>query len=470
MEKLYPIPDMPAVSIVILILISMAFLYLARTPMHEALKSLVEGTAGGFRKIADWAASLSATMQDNNRKVLLESGIADAEQKIMEEFRRLEATYAKHLSDYPKLHLKLDDNVTRIDLDYKECGQVVPKAPGWSEVIESIAKVKESTGDRIIEKMLSEIHKSAVEGEKRALAELRTESARRHRILSGLAPIWKQVVKLMENVNKKVSLVIETTSRIDKYMEHYEKIKEGGKDSIEMLSSRATKLFIFSLIVIVVAIFGAFINFQLIALPMAEMVPSGTRLAGIPVSEVSAMVIVALELVIGIFLLEAIGITNIFPQIAGMTRNKRLILLYGSLFGLLFLASVEASLAVLREALAEAKTTLDITLSGEAGTAISNQGSHIAVIGQATLGFVLPWILAMVAVPLEMFIEASQHVFSKFLTLLVRLFGHLASILGYVFEYIFKVILHLYDAYIIIPLQIAAMFSNGKKTGVASYE
>ena len=109
MEKLYPIPDMPAASIVILILISMAFLYLARTPMHEALKSLVEGTAGGFRKIADWAARLSATMQDNNRKVLLESGIADAEQKIMEEFRRLEATYAKHLSDYPKLHLKLDD-------------------------------------------------------------------------------------------------------------------------------------------------------------------------------------------------------------------------------------------------------------------------------------------------------------------------------------------------------------------------
>jgi len=61
------------------------------------------------------------------------------------------------------------------------------------------------------------------------------------------------------------------------------------------------------------------------------MVPSGTRLAGIPVSQVSAMVIVALELVIGIFLLESIGITNIFPQIAGMTRNKRLILLYGSL-------------------------------------------------------------------------------------------------------------------------------------------
>jgi hypothetical protein len=462
-EKLYPIPEMPGLSIVILILLSMIFLYLARTPMHEALKILIEGTAGGFKKVAEWAANLSTAMTDNNRKVLLESGIADAEQKIMEEFRRLEATYSKHLADYPKIHLKLDDNVTRIDLDYKECGQVVPAAPGWSEVIESIARVKENTGDRIIEKMLTEIHKSAVEGEKKALAELRSESAKRHKILSALAPVWKQVVKLMDSVNKKVNLVIETTSRIDKYMEQYEKVREGGKDSIEMLSSRATKLFIFSLIVIAVAIFGAFINFQLIALPMAEMVPSGTRLAGIPVSEVSAMVIVALELVIGIFLLEAIGITNIFPQIAGMTRNKRLILLYGSLFGLFFLASVEASLAILREALAEAKTNVDIALAGDAGTAISSQGSHIAVIGQATLGFTLPWILAMVAVPLEMFIEASQHVFSKFLTLLVRLFGHIAGIFSYIFEYIFKILIHLYDAYIIIPLQIAAMVT--KKQG-----
>lgn len=202
MENLYLVPDMPAVSIVLLVLLSMVFLFLARTPMHAALKSFLEGTAGGFRKIAEWAAELSATMQENNRKVLLESGIADAEQKIMEEFRRLEATYAKHLSDYPKLHLKLDDNVSRIDLDYKECGQVVPNAPGWSEVIESIANVKESSGDRIIEKMLSEIHKSAVEGEKRALSELRTESAKRHKILSKLAPAWKRVVKLMERVNK----------------------------------------------------------------------------------------------------------------------------------------------------------------------------------------------------------------------------------------------------------------------------
>jgi len=111
---------------------------------------------------------------------------------------------------------------------------------------------------------------------------------------------------------------------------------------------------------------------------------------------------------------------------------------------------------------------VDIALSGETGTAISAQGSHIAVIGQATLGFVLPWILAMVAVPLEMFIEASQHVFSKFLTLLVRLFGLLAGILSYIVEYFIRIVIHLYDAFIIIPLQIAAL--AGRKLPGGVYE
>ena len=79
---------MPGGSVALLVLLSMIFLFLARNPMHEALKSLIKGTAGGLRKIADWAAKLSKDMGEKDRKVLMESGIADAEQKIMEEFRQ----------------------------------------------------------------------------------------------------------------------------------------------------------------------------------------------------------------------------------------------------------------------------------------------------------------------------------------------------------------------------------------------
>lgn len=462
MESLYLWPNMPVLSVSVLIVTSMLFFYLAKAPIHSALQSLSDGTAGGFRKIADWAKSLASTMHEKNRKVLLESGVADKEQKIIEEFRRVEASYTKHLADYPKLHLKLDDNITKLNTDYKECGQVTLEAPGWSDVIESIAKVKGNSGDRVIEKMLSEIHKSAIESEKRALAELRNISSKRHKILSTLEPVWKKVTNLMQEVNTKIELVLETSGRIDKYMVQYEKIRKGGQDSIDMLSTRASKLFIFSLIVIAVAVFGALINFQLIALPMSELVPAGTRIFGMPVSEVAALVIVCLEVVLGIFFMEALGVTSIFPQITGMTRGKRRILLYGSLIGLLFLASVEAALAILRETIAEAGATTERMLAGDLAGSSGNDGSHIATAGQAVLGFTLPWILSMVAVALEMFIESSQHVLAKLAVLIVILLGHICRMISYLLEYMIQIIMHLYDAYIIIPLQIGNMFKKGK--------
>jgi len=461
LETLYLIPSMPGISIAILIVLSMIFLFFAREPMHKAIEGLKIGTAGGLRKVAAWGKSVAETMREKDRKVLLESGVASAQEKIMQEFRSVEAGYAKHLSDYPKLQLKLDDNITRIEADYKECGQVTPEAPGWSEVVETIARAQASNGDRIIEKMLGEIHKSAMAGEKKALSEFRETTAKRHKILASMAPVWRRLEKLGNEINKKVNSVLETSSRIDKYMTQFEKVAAGGPDSIDMLSSRVTKLFIFSLFVLGVAFFGAIINFQLIALPMSELVPAGTRIGGMMVSEISAMVIVTLEIVLGIFLMEALGITSIFPQIAGMMRSKRKILLYASLFGLFFLASVEASLAILRESLAEAKTALDSALAGEATTIILDEtSSRITVVGQATLGFVLPWILAMVAVPLEMFIEASQHAFTRIFILVVTLLAHLSDAFAYVIEAIFNLLSHLFDAYIIIPLQVANLIEN----------
>lgn len=460
MSDYYIWPDMPFLSITILVVSSMIFLFLARTPMHLALQNLDDGIAGGMAKISSWINSLVSKMREKNKKVLLESSIADCEQKIAHEFKRVDMGYTKHLADYPKLHLILDENITNISADFKECGQAIPKAPSWADTVDSVTKMQGSSGDRVIEKMLKELQKTAVDGEKAALAEMRKTSAKRHKILNGLAPIWKKILKVMHTVDNKVALTLETSKKIQKYMSDYDSIRQGGADSIDMLSSKSTKLFIFSLLVIVIAGFGAFINFNLIALPMSELVPAGSRVLGLQVSDVSALVIVMLEIVLGIFLMEALGITNIFPQISSMTLGKRRILLYASILGIFFLASVEAALAVLREHIAETNAATTQALAGKAIASTANDDSKITVIGQATLGFVLPWILAMVAVPLEMLIESSQHVLNKLLILIILIFGYLISILGHLISTLMKTFLHIYDAYIIIPAQIAAMIKR----------
>ena len=459
-SKLNLFPDMPGVSIAVWIAASMIFLFLAKTPVHNMIQALSDATAGGLRKVAAWMKKAANELREKDRKVLLESGVARIQGEIVQEFSRIDMANAKALETYPKLQLRLDEAITQIERDYEDSAQLIPQAPGWSEVIDAVGRAQDGSNDRIIESMLGEMHKSAVEGEKKALSEYRESTSKRHKILSGMVSFWKRIDKTSKEINNKVDKVLENGRNIEKYMNRYEKISNEEPESIDMLSAKVTKLFIISTLVIFVGMVGAFINFNLIALPMSELVPAGERVMGMKVSEVSALVIVALELVLGIFMFEAIGVTNTFPQIAAMTRGKRKIILFGCLLGLLFLSTVEASLAVLREHLAEAMALLDISLAGESAANVENSNSQITLIGQALLGFVLPWILAVIAIPLEMFIEASQHAFARFFHIFVSMLCHIANAIAYVLEGIFTIIVHIFDIYIIVPTQIASLFTG----------
>jgi hypothetical protein len=100
---------------------------------------------------------------------------------------------------------------------------------------------------------------------------------------------------------------------------------------------------------------------------------------------------------------------------------------------------------------------LEQTLAGITATVSGDNKGSITVIGQATLGFVLPWILAMIAIPLEMFIEASQHAFARVYTLIVTMLGHISNGLAFLFESVFKITAHLFDIYVIVPSKIAGL-------------
>ena len=176
MDSFYLVPQMPGLSVAIWVAASMVFLFFAREPMHKIIQALSDATAGGFRKLAAWTMKTAEAMHEKDRRVLLESGVAKIQGEILQEFAKIETANTKSIAGYPELQLKLDKYVTQLENDYEECGQVTPEAPGWSEVVESIARAQGSTSDRIIEKMLGEIHKSAVSDEKKALAEYRTRA------------------------------------------------------------------------------------------------------------------------------------------------------------------------------------------------------------------------------------------------------------------------------------------------------
>ncbi len=444
MEILYFLPNMPALSIAIWIVGAGAFIFIARTPIHKALQGLSDSISTGFGKIADWADHIADIIKQRDQKVLLESGVASQKNKLVDEFSRVEISFSKNLADYPGLQRRLDDYISKLEGDYRECGQTSPKAPGWNDAVTSIAKLQGSAGDRVIEKMLGEIHRSAVDGEKRALSELRSTTSKRHKILSSMAPIWKQVNKLMKDVGEKIESVLETSERIDKYMTEFQKISKHNEESIDLLSSRANRMFIATSIVVLAAVAGAIVNFFIIQLPMSELVPSPNRVMGLTVSSFSALIIILLEFVTGIFFWESVGFTHIIPQISLLPRSRRKYITYLSLVFLLMLSCVEASLGFFREGMAESTQATTALLSGEAAKLAAEQvGQNWVVYGQAGLGFALPLILALTMMALENFIETSQHAVAKLGSLLFSLFGNLCRIVSHIVCMILKMVMDL---------------------------
>ncbi len=439
MESLYFLPEMPALSIAIWVVGLGVFIFVARIPIHKALQGLSDGISTGFSKIADWAENAANKIKKRDEKVLLESGVASYKNKLVDEFGRVEISFSKNLADYPGLQRRLDDYISKLEGDYRECGQTIPKAPGWNDAVTSIAKLQGSAGDRVIEKMLGEIHRSAVDGEKRALNELRNTTSKRHKILSSMAPIWKRVNKLMKDVGEKIESVMETSERIDKYMTEFQKISRQNEESIDLLSSRANRMFIATSIVMFAAVAGAVVNFFIIQLPMSELVPSADRVLGMTVSSFSALIIILLEFVTGIFFWESVGFTHIIPQISLLPRGRRKYISYISIAFLLMLSCVEASLGFFRESMAESSQATVALLSGDAARIASEQiGQNWVVYGQAGLGFALPLILGLTMMALENFIETSQHAAAKLGVLLFSLFGNLCRMASHIVCMILK--------------------------------
>jgi hypothetical protein len=466
MQHLYLWPDKPAASLFVLWFVSQIFLYFARAHMHRAFVSLGHVLGGVFRIVARWCRGLSAKVAQRDHEMVVDAGRGDTEAKIAREFRRIEGSFVQELKSYPDVQRKLDDLATRLEADYKECGVAAPTAPGWGEAASAVAKMPQAP-DRVVQKLLEEIHRSAVEGEKKALKEFREATGQRHKVLSGMAPLWKELKHLTAEAAKSVGSALDATKRIDGYMTTYEKIRKEDSKAVRALGWASTQLFVVSLLVLAVAIGGAFVNFNLIALPMSELVPSGNRVGGLPVSSVAALVVVLMEVAAGIFAMEMLGITSFFPKLDLLPSSRRKMILFVSLGGLLMLACIESSLAILREQIVDAASALRQSLAGLPSQAVAETASsRIPVVGQAVLGFILPWILAMVAVPLETLIATGGHIVLSASAGLLSLGGTLMRLLAHAMRYAVEAARHLYDVYIVIPLQIERMITGQKRDAV----
>jgi hypothetical protein len=453
-------PQNPMLSIAVLWLVSVVLLWAARAPMLDLLRRLGSGLDEGFGAAARACAAAAGGLRERSRAALLAAGSLEIGHKLDREFHGIDRGFSEKLEQYANLHRDLGDLLQELDDDYRKCGDNPPQVPGWTTAAQAIAKIP-SSSDPNVHKVLESIRKSSGEAEKKTLAAYREATADRHKLLGRMGAAWKEVRSLMARMHEAVTRALETTTRIDGYVAEYRAIRDDVERAARARAYSAGKLFVVSVVVLAIALGGAFVNFQLIALPMSELVPAGARVGGVPVATVSALVIVLMEAAVGIFVMDMLGITELFPKLAGIPSSRRRLILWLGLAALFFLASVESSLAILRERIAEADAALELALAGETGRLVTEaSSSRIPVVGQAVLGFVLPWVLAMVAVPLEMLLDSGRFALAGIAVVGLHLLGQLAHVCGRIGAHASAMLASLYDVYIALPLRLESWLES----------
>jgi hypothetical protein len=329
-----------------------------------------------------------------------------------------------------------------LDENYTESADVPPSLPNWIPIIESIAQIKH-TGDSMVSNMLGEINRSLEEHHKSAIEVYRNSSASRHTILNKMLPVWRKVQRSLSDIGSSIAKLNDRAKSIDRYMLEYEEIRKQTDKAARTLSSSSLTQFFISGLVLLIAIGGAIINFNLIALPMSEMVGGASYIGPYKTSDVAGLVIILIELTMGLFLLESLRITRLFPVIGSMDDRMRRRMIWTILAMLTILAGVESALAFMRDRIAQDMEALRQTLAGVEQTNIAT--SMIPTIGQMIMGFILPFALAFVAIPLESFISSSRTVVGMVLAGLLRLTAFFLRLLGNIAYYIGRFIVNMYD-------------------------
>lgn len=451
METLLMLTDSPWLSALIWIVLLITALYFGRGSAQRAIMSVARLVRGILRLAARGVANTRTALVARNREVLLAQGREAKERLVSREFERITATVDRDLARYPETQRLLSETIQRIDEDHQNATDVPPEVPGWSRAVDAVAKVSVKA-DPTVKHVLEAIHGCLAKAEAQSLAAYRASSKQRHQLLSRMRPAWQTIQSTLKRTDRAISSILERSRSIDRHMDEYEEIVRGSDHAVQALSASALVQFSIASLVMLIAIGGAVINFTLIARPMAEMVGGTSYIGSFQTADIAALVIILVEMSMGLFLMESLRITRLFPVIAALPERTRLTMVWVSLILLTTLACVEAGLAYMREVLLQDELATASALRGMDASMLSTDTLWITTAAQMGMGFVLPFALTFVAIPLESFIQTFRHVAGLVVLGLLNLIVIGLRLLGNAVWQMGQVLLHVYDLTIFAPL------------------
>ncbi|TQV81275.1 hypothetical protein FKG94_09265 [Exilibacterium tricleocarpae] len=462
-------PTPPWATTLILLGIAIVLLYMARSSAHGAINSLFRALYNGLRMGSRSVALAEQRLSVRNRDVLLALGRDHAERELNREFFRINKFVERDLGGYPQVQRTIQEQITQINEDYKASAEVPPPSPEWVHAVESVAKLHVEKGNNsLTAQILEDIYKASEDQHRDTLQEYRQAMAERHTRLRQMAPYWRKLSNSIDQVGKHLQELVTRAQNVDRQMEQFQEIDRGTDKAARRLKASNSIQFCVALLFVLFGVGGAFFNFHLIALPMSEMVGAAARVGGVKVSDVAALVIIFLEITMGMFLLECLQWTRLFPIIGAMDDKVRIRIAIACGTILLVLAGVEAGLAFMRDQIAADHAALRASLAGTAIPAGEAVNTWIPQVTGMFLGFTVPLALTLIAIPLEYLINTGRNVFGMLLEYLLRLLSIGLRLLSAVSRNAGRLAIHLYDILIVLPLWLEGIWLASRRAARAA--
>ena len=448
----------PFLSMMIWIVLLLAALYFARKPFHRAVGSLAKIIHNAMRLTATSVLSAERKLAQRNREVLMAAGLEKAERLVEREFDRINSAVVRDLASYPHLQRQLLELTTRLDEDYRSSADVPPSLPNWRPIIESIAGIKH-TGDSMVANMLGEINRTLTEQHKSAIDNYRKSNASRYGILKKMLPVWRKAQKTLNDVGNAISNLNRRAKSIDRYMDEYEQIRLQTDKAARLLSSSSLMQFFISGLFLLIAFGGALIIFNMIASPMSEMIGNTNYIGPYKTSDVAVLVIILIELTMGLFIMESLRITRLFPTIGSMDDKIRRRIIWIAFSLLAILAGIESALAFAGDRIA-----WELGAFGQSMASIEQSASAglIPAVGQMIVCFIFPFALAFVAIPLESFVLSSRTVLGIIVVGALRLISFVLRLIGNIGYYAGRFVINLYDLLIFPSIWLEGVLTGSK--------
>ncbi|MHB1513956.1 MAG: hypothetical protein ACYCTF_13165 [Acidiferrobacter sp.] len=428
-------------------------LYLGRPSFHKGARALARVMRHPLKLGERFLRAGAADIRRRNGALLQAQARAEATLAIEREWARLDEVVRRDVQGFPALQEALLRQIEQWEAEFVRSGEIPEPSPEWAKAVSAVARLK--TGDDGVSERLQAGFQAFVQkAQDGALRERRKVVAERHRQLGRAQQMWQVVARSLERVNNRLARVAESAFTIHEAVERYEGLCARAPVFDRALVASAASRLLVAGFVLVVAAGGAFMNAHLMEVPLRWLgVGHGLAVAGHPASEIAAAILIAIEVVAGIVLFDALDVTHLFGVVSVLPKRARRRAAGGALGVLVTLAALQALLAFVRENVVQVVPMVkgvpapDLPLWQTAA--------------EVLLAFVLPSLMALVAIPLEAFVFSLRAVMGVIVEGLVRILAFSLRLVERTLAGVIDSLSALYDLFILPPLLLERAFQYG---------